>query len=360
MNQPARPALPQFVAFALLASLASLPGCRGGTEPVRKARAVIVRTAVAVEKSQPIEVRAVGRIVSNRSVALRAQVAGALVAARFVEGQVVAEGQVLLQIDPRPYETTLAEARAAEAGRLAELASKDLVGKQEYETLRATAAVAEAGVAAADAAVKRAELNLSWCSIRAPNAGRTGRLLLHPGNLVAPERVEPLVTIEQIKPVYASFAIPERHLALLRARGKAPPVRIRPSGGGEVAGVVDFVDNAVDPTTGTILLKARIANDDEALWPGQIVDVTVALAEREKAVVVPTAAISQGQQGDYLFVVKADKTVELRTVKVDQVRGDEALVATGLVAGETVVVEGQLKLVPGATVESPEPGPEKR
>jgi len=170
---------------------------------------------------------------------------------------------------------------------------------------------------------------------------------------------EPLVTIEQLRPVFASFSIPERHLALLRQREK-PPVRVRSSGGGEVAGTVDFVDNAVDPSTGTILLKARIPNEDEALWPGQIVEVTVALAERAKAIVVPTAAVSQGQQGDYLFVVKADRTVELRPVQVDQVREDEALIGRGLAAGETVVVDGQLKLVPGASVETAEQPPGRR
>jgi len=356
---------PALVPLAILAAALQLAGCRGDAGPSMKGgRPVTVRTGVAARRNVPMEVRAVGRIVSNRSVALRAQVSGMLVAARFTEGQPVTEGQVLLQIDPRPYAATLAGARArrdqerarasnlrSEASRLAGLAAKELIGKQEFDTATANAAAAEAGAAAAEAAVQRAEIDLSWCTLRAPTSGRTGRLLVQPGNLVSATAPEPLVTIEQTRPVFAAFSIPERHLALLRQRGKAPPATIRPSGGGEVAGVVDFVDNAVDPTTGTILLKARIPNDDEALWPGQIVEVTVALAERADAVVVPASAISQGQQGDFVFVVKGDSTVELRPVSVDQVRADEALVGKGLAVGETVVVEGQLKLVPGARVE---------
>lgn len=356
-----------------LAALLAVAGCGGKGDTGRKARPVAVRTATAIEKSAPIEVHAVGRIVSNRSVALRPQVSGVLLAARFTEGQRVAEGQVLLEIDPRPWAAALAEARArrdqervraenakAEAARLAELAGKDLIGKQEFETARATAAAAAAGAEAADAAVQRAELNLSWCTLRAPIAGRTGRRLVQPGNLVSATTPEPIVTIEQIRPVFASFSIPERHLSLLRQRGKQQLVTVRPSGGGEVTGTVDFIDNAVDPATGTILLKARIPNEDEALWPGQIVEVTVALAERAKAIVVPTSAVSQGQQGDYVFVVKADRTVEQRPVVVDQATGAETVIGRGLAVGETVVTEGQLKLVPGAQVETAEPPGEKK
>ncbi len=371
MNRPPRRHLLATTVAALLGAAAT-SGCRGDAEAsARSPRPVSVRTAVAVEKSAPVEVRAVGRIVSSGSVALRPQVSGLLVAARFTEGQRVAAGQVLLEIDARPYAAALAEARArrdqeraradnlrAEAGRLAELAAKELIGKQEYETARSNAAATEAGAAAAEAAVQRAELNLSWCTLRAPISGRTGRLLVHPGNLVSAGADSPLVTIEQTRPVFASFSIPERHLELLRRRGKAQPVQVRTGGGANVSGTVDFVDNAVDPSTGTILLKARISNDDEALLPGQIVDVTVDLAERAKAIVVPASAVSQGQQGDYVFVVKADRAVELRTVAVDQVLGDEAVIGRGLAAGETVVTEGQLKLVPGARVEAAENPPE--
>lgn len=357
---------------AALALAATLAACGGKGEAARRGRPVAVRTAVAQEKRAPIEVRTVGRIVSNRSVALRPQVSGVLLAARFTEGQRVAQGQVLLEIDPRPYAATLAEARArrdqervkadnarAETARLSELAAKDLIGRQEFETAKATAAAAQAGAEAAEAALQRAELNLSWCTLRAPISGRTGRLLVQPGNLVSASTPEPIVTIEQVTPVFASFSIPERYLSLLRQRGREPRVLVKPSGGPEETGALEFIDNAVDPTTATILLKARLPNDDEALWPGQIVEISIALAERAKAVVVPASAVSQGQQGDYLFVVKGDRTVELRTVAIDQVAGDEAIIGRGLAAGETVVTEGQLKLVPGAVVETAEPAEKK-
>ena len=374
MNRHASIALPAAALLAILPALATLGGCKGDADAgPRPTRPVSVRMAAAVEKSAPVEVHSVGRIVSNRSVALKPQVSGLLVAARFTEGQRVAEGQVLLEIDRRPYAAALAEARArrdqeraraanlrAEATRLAELAARELIGKQEFETANANAAAAEAGAAATEAAVQRAELNLSWCTIRAPISGRTGRLLVQPGNLVSATSSDPIVTIEQTRPVFASFTIPERHLSLLRQRGKAQAVEVRTSGGTAVTGAVDFVDNAVDPSTGTILLKARIANDDEALWPGQIVEIKVALAERAKAIVVPASAVSQGQQGDYVFVVKGDRTVELRTVSVDQILGDEAVVGRGVAAGETVVTEGQLKLVPGAKVEPADKAPEAK
>jgi membrane fusion protein, multidrug efflux system len=344
--------------------LLAAAACRGGGDQTRKARPIPVRTAQATARTASTELRVIGRIVSNRSVALRPQVSGTLVAARFTEGQVVQEGQVLLEIDPRPYQAALAEARARreqeavraetakrDAERLTELAGKDFVTKQQYDAARAAAAGAVAAVAAADAAVARAALNLGWCTLRAPVGGRTGRLLVHPGNVVQAGGPEPLVTIEQTRPVFAAFAIPERHLSLLRARGAAQPVRVRPSGGPEVTGNIDFVDNAVDPGTATILLKARLANEDESLWPGQLVDAVVSLAERKDAVAVPASAVSQGQQGEYLFVVKADKTVELRPVTVEQALEDYAVIGRGLAAGETVVTEGQIKLVPGALVE---------
>src|SRR5574341_833904 len=227
----------------IAAALLTLAGCNGKADPGRKGGPVAVRTATAVEKRAPFEVHAVGRIVSNRSVALRPQVSGILLAARFPEGQRVAQGQVLLEIDPRPYAAALAEARArrdqervradnarAEAARLAELAARDLIGKQEFETAKASAAAAEAGAGAAEAAVQRAELNLSWCTMRAPIAGRSGRLLVQPGNLVSATTAEPIVTIEQVRPVFASFSIPERHLSLLRRRGEDQPIRVRASG----------------------------------------------------------------------------------------------------------------------------------
>jgi multidrug efflux system membrane fusion protein len=236
--------------------------------------------------------------------------------------------------------------------RYADLVEKEFVTRQQYEAARANAAALEASVVADQAAVDRAALNLAYCSIRAPVAGRTGRLLVHPGNLVAANGPEPLLTLEQVQPVFAAFSVPEQHVAALRARsGPALEVRVTPVGGEPVTGALTFVDNAVDSTTGTIFLKARVENEDERLWPGQVVDVALRIAERTRAVVVPSSAVASGQQGDYAYVVTADQKAELRPVEVAQAGEAETVIAKGIAAGELVVTEGQLRLRPGAPVE---------
>lgn len=358
-----RPALA--LALALAAAVAACG--RGAAPPSAKGpRAVPVRTAQVAVRTAPLEVQAVGRITSARSVALRARVSGQLVAAHFAEGQAVRQGDLLLELDRRPFEAAVAEARAnlardearagnarAEAARAEALAGDEYVTRQQAEAARAAAAAADAGAAASRAALQRAELDLSFATLRAPSAGRTGRLLVHPGNQVA-AGAQDLVTIEQVKPVLASFAIPERHLAALRAAGPGATARVRVAGGAEAAGPVTFVDNAVDPATGTILVRARLENADEALWPGQVAEVRLRLGERAGALVVPAAAVAQGQAGDYVWVVK-DGAAELRPITVAEAGEREVVVAQGLQAGEVVVTEGQLKLTPGARVE-PLPG----
>jgi membrane fusion protein, multidrug efflux system len=341
-------------------------GPAGGPGPAAgAARPVPVRAALAEARNVPIEVRGVGRIVSAQSVAIRAQVTGPILRTAFTEGQAVKAGDLLLEIDPRPYESALAEARArlaqdraraenarADVKRLAELVEKEYVTRQQYDAARATAAALDAAVQGDEAAVQQASLNLANCRIRSPVAGRTGRLLVQPGNLVTAQAQTPLLTVEQVKPVFASFALPERHLAALRGwRERPPPVRVLAGGGPPIEGTLDFVDNAVDPSTGTILLKARIPNADEALWPGQVVDVYLRLAERANAVVVPASAVAQGQQGDYAYVVGPDRKAQLRQVVVEQAGDQETVISKGITAGELVVTEGQLKLQPGAVVE---------
>ncbi len=357
-----RPILTALAAVALAAS-----GCsRGDTKAAGPAgRAVPVRAVAAAEKDVPVEVRSTGKIVSSESVAVRAQVSGTLVAAHFKEGQAVKKGDLLLEIDRRPFQAALAEAAAKlqqdraraenardDARRYAELVEKEFVTRQQYEGARANAAALEAQVAADEAALERARLNLAYASIRAPISGRTGRLLVHPGNLVTGGAPEPLVTLEQVKPVFAEFAVPERHLSALRERRDAPPpVAVRTStSAAPIAGTLAFVNNAVDPATGTILLKASIPNEDEALWPGQLVEVSVRIAERTKAVVVPASAVASGQQGDYAYVV-SDGKAQLRSVVVAQAGESEVVVSKGLAPGELVVTEGQLRLRPGAAVE---------
>jgi len=348
------------LALALACSRGEGKGAAAGPRPVS------VRATAAVEKDVPVEVRAVGKIVSAQSVAIRPQVSGTLVAVHFTEGQAVKKGDLLLEIDRRPFEAALAEARArlaqdrvraenarADATRYADLVEKEFVTRQQYEAAKANAGALEAQVAADEAAAERARLNLAYAAIRAPISGRTGRLLLHVGNLVSAGAPEPLVTIEQVKPVFAEFSIPEHHLAALHDRtGAPPPVRLRVSGGAlEVEGTLAFVNNTVDATTGTILLKARFENQDERLWPGQLGDVHLRVAERARAVVVPASAVASGQQGDYAYVVTAEKKAQLRPVQVAQTSETEAVITKGIAAGEIVVTEGQLKLRPDAPVE---------
>lgn len=351
---------PALLALAVLAACGRGDRAAGRPSP----GPVGVRAARAIQKDVPLEVRAVGRIVSNQSVSIRSQVSGPIVAVRFAEGQPVRKGDVLLELDARPYRAALAEARAklaqdraraesarADARRFAELVRKEFVTRQQHEQAEANAAALDAAVAADQAAVERAALDLSYCTIRAPLAGRTGRLLVHAGNLVAANGT-PLLTIEQVKPVYAAFSIPERHLPRLQGWRRAPPpVRVRAPGGEEIRGTLDFVDNAVDPTTGTILLKARVENEDEALWPGVVVDVSLRIAEQKDAVVVPAAAVAQGQQGDYAYVVGPDRKAELRLLTVEQSGSAEAVITKGIAPGDLVITEGQLKLQPGAPVE---------
>jgi multidrug efflux system membrane fusion protein len=350
------------VAATVLAAACS----RGEGKTAGAPRPVPVRVATAAEKDVPVEIRAVGKIISSHSVAIRPQVSGTIVAVHFREGQAVRKGDLLVEIDRRPFGAALAEARAklaqdraraenarADARRYADLVEKEFVTRQQYEGARANAAALEAQVAADEAAVERARLDLSYATIRTPISGRTGRLLVHAGNLVSAGAPEPLVTIEQVKPVQAEFAIPERHLGALRARRDAPPpVRLSTSGGGpEIQATLSFVNNAVDPATGTILLRALVPNEDETLLPGQMVDVHLRVAERARAVVVPASAVASGQEGDYAYVVTADKKAELRPVQVDQAGDAEVVLGKGIAAGEIVVTEGLLKLRPDAPVE---------
>ncbi len=360
MNPTRRAALP------LAVLLATALACSRGEGKSAGPRAIPIRAVAAVEKDVPVELRAVGKIVSSQSVAIRPQVSGTLVRGHFTEGQAVRQGDLLVEIDRRPFEAALSEAKARlaqdqvraqnareDAVRYAGLVDKEFVTRQQHDAARANAAALEAQVAADQAAVERAQLNLAYATIRAPISGRTGKLLVHAGNLVQAGAPEPLLTLEQVKPVFAEFALPERHLAALRARRDAPPpVRLTTSAGGkEILGELAFVNNAVDSATGTILLKARVPNEDEALWPGQSVDVYLRVADRARAIVVPAAAVPTGQQGDYVYVVTAEKKAQLRLVQVEQAGAQEVVLGKGVAPGELVVTEGHLKLRPDAPVE---------
>ena len=330
---------------------------------------VPVRTAVAVRKDVALEVAAVGTVEAYAVVNVTSRIDGQLMRVHFVEGQSVQRGQLLFSIDDRPYRTALDQARAnleqdrirsanaaADARRYAELVARDYVTRSQYEKTQAEAGALGAAVKADLAAVAKAELNLAYCRITAPIAGRTGSLLVDEGNLVKANDSRPLVVLHQLQPIHVRFAVPEGHLPAIQRvmAGQPPPVRAAPPGdaGSDRLGQLTFVDNQVDPATGTIGLKATFENTGDGLWPGQFVNVALVLGTRSSALVVPSAAVQMGQQGDYVFAVNADRTVTMRQVTVGMRTNGETVVDQGLAPGETVVTDGQLRLYPGARIKT--------
>jgi multidrug efflux system membrane fusion protein len=302
-----------------------------------------------------------------QTVSLQSQVTGVLTRVTFHEGDDVSAGQVLFEIDPRPFQAALdqakamlardqAQAQAAEldAGRYAELVKRDYVTKSDYDAKHAAADALQATLRADSAAVANAALNLEWATIRSPIAGRTGRLLVREGNLVRASNPDPLVIINQIHPILVRFAVPEQHLAgIQRYRGNRLSVFVSPSKADTIftEGVLSFVDNSVDTATGTVLLKGEFPNRDNALWPGEFLSVRLRLYVEDSAVVVPSEAVMNSQQGTYLFVVNQDGTARSQPVTVERTAGAYAVIAQGVRAGDEVVTDGQVRLVSGAPVE---------
>jgi len=328
---------------------------------------VPVTVASVVRKSMPIEIRVIGSVEPYSVVSVHAQITGQLTAVNFKEGDDVAKGQVLFTLDRRPLEAALLQAQAnlqrdiaqsanakSVAQRYEDLSAKGIATREQLETSRASAAALEATAEADRAAVENAKVQLQYATIASPIAGRTGALMVHEGNLVRAADQSPLVVINQVAPIYVSFAIPESRLPELKrylAKGTLaveakPPNDEAPSSHGHIT----FVDNNVDQTTGTIRIKATFTNEDHRLWPGQFVNVIVALTKDPTAVVVPTAAVQVGQQGQYTYVVKADKSVEYRPVVVERTAGLETVIKNGLKPSETVVTDGYLRIVQGSHV----------
>jgi membrane fusion protein, multidrug efflux system len=370
-------ALLKMLAVPLVPLLAA--GCGEGTAQTRAAPPVPVLAAEAIVKTMPVELRAIGHVEAFASVAVRARVGGELTKVWFTEGQNVQAGETVFTIDERPYRAALRQAEAqvvkdkamlvkaeADIKRYADLVKDDFVTKEQYDLIQANAESLRGAVAADEANVESARLQLEYCTIKAPVAGRTGDLRLKAGNLVNANDDKPLVTLNQIRPIYVSFSVASnflseiagRKLGTLRVAAISPESDEKPH-----EGVLTFIDNNVDMSTGMILLKATFANEDEALWPGIFVDTVLTLREEPDRIVVPSAAVQTGQQGRYVFVVKSDDTVELRPVKVTRVDKQDAVVESNLAAGEKVVTDGQLRLVPGSRISmktSLETGSEKR
>lgn len=329
--------------------------------------AIPVAVTPALQQSVPVRQQAIGNVEPYASVAVKARVDGQLLTVNFREGQEVRRGEVLMRIDARPFEAALRQAEAnalrdaaardqaqSQAKRYQELLDKNFVSKEAYAQIATNAQVAEATARASQAALENARLNLAYCTISSPIDGYAGKLLLQVGNLVKANDVNPLVVVNQVRPIYVSFAVPEQALAEIRARLAAGPlpVEVIPAGESQVlaTGRLVFVDNAVDPSTGTIRLRGEFANADKALWPGQFVNVSVRLREQPEAIVVPARALQTGPSGQYVYVVKPDMTAEMRAVTVERTERELAVVK-GVARDERVVTRGALRLAPGARVE---------
>jgi membrane fusion protein, multidrug efflux system len=333
---------------------------------------VLVNVATVAKETVSMRLTAIGNVEAYSTVALKARVDGQIVEVNFKEGAPVRKGEVLFRIDPRPYEAALRQAEAnalrdaaardqarSQDRRYQELLEKNFVSKEAYAQIRTNAETAAAVAKASQAALENARLNLEYCTIRSPLDGFVGKVLLQAGNLVKANDVNPLVVINQVRPIYVNFAVPEQNLpdvrkymaqALLEVEVLPPdPSQAHPKGR------LMFVDNAVDPSTGTIRLRAQFANDDAALWPGQFVNVSVRLYDEADAIVIPSAAVQTGPEGQYVYVVSAEMSAELRRIGVSRTEGERAVVAQGLQVGERVVTQGQLRLGPKVRVQIAKP-----
>ncbi len=330
------------------------------------ADSVPVTVATVARRDVPVELRAIGRVQAYATVAIKPRVEGQLVKAHFSEGESVRKGELLFTVDPRPLEAALRQAQAnlardrAELGnanvevrRLRRLLADGFVSQDEYDQADTRARALQATVKADEAAVERAELDLGYCSIRSPVDGRIGRVLINEGNVFKANEAT-LAVVNQIRPIYVAFSVAEQFLPQIQERARATTLTIAAwaSGAdGPVSGKLDFIDNAVDTTTGTVMLKGLFENEDEVLWPGQFVDVALTLAVERNAVVVPSQAVQTGQEGQYVFVVTPDAVAEIRLVKVGRAAGSDTLVEKGLEPGESVVIDGQVRLAPGVRVQ---------
>lgn len=362
----------------------------GGMPPIP------VTTAAATSETVPLEVDIVGTIDASSRVEIKSQVAGQIMNVRFTEGQDVKEGQLLFEIDKRPYQQAVAQAEAAverdrsqivqaqaaqqkdasqaaqaeaDSKRFVALAEQKLISEQQrlqYTTAADTAnaavradqaavVTAQANLRADQAAVDRARLDVTYCDITAPVSGRPGNLLVHAGNLVKVNDVA-LVVINQIDPVFVNFSAPEQYTNAVQSHGAGRALSVevasRDDQHHQATAQLTVVDNTVDSQTGTIHLKATLANPQRIWWPGQFVDTRLVLDAKRIATVVPTEAVQNGQAGTFIYVVKADKSVEARKVIVSRTQDRKSIIESGIAPGETVVTDGQMMLAPGGHIMS--------
>ena len=387
----------QFAYPALLAALL-LTGCSSPKAQTAPAMPPVpVSVAVAEQESLPVDIRAIGSVEPFESVQVKSQIAGQLMSVHFTEGGNVNRGDLLFEIDPRPYRDSLRQAEAvltrdqaqlgqaqanlardtaqskfteADAARNQELSKLGVVARSQSDQIRANsdallesmradrAAIdsARAAIESDRSAVDRAKLDLSYCEIRSPISGRAGNLLVHAGNYVKSNGDTTLVVINRLRPVFVTFGVPEDKLAAIRqgesVRKLAVQATPQDSAGKVAQGVLSVIDNTVDTATGTIKLKATIPNEAGLLWPGQFVNVSLRLDTLRNATIIPAEAVQPGAQGQFVYVVKPDQTVEPRNVTVGSTVGRKAVIEKGVAPGETVVTDGQLRLYPGARIQA--------
>lgn len=367
-----RPPPSHLFILASLTALLGLASCSptksegaAGKGGKRVAEAVPVVAATVESKTMPLQILAIGNVRPKATVAVKPRVTGQISKVHFMEGQDVKAGDVLVEIDPAPFEVILAQAKARlaqaetqaaiarkQANRYTNMAASGGVSKEEVDNFKSTADAADSNTAAAAAAVKEAELQLSYCTVRSPLAGRAGRRVVDSGNVVKADETD-VVIINQLKPIEVIFSVPEQYFdEVQRYRKEADlEVSFTPSNGRESKGTLTFVDNAIKPATGTLEVKATMENEDLSLWPGQFGEVELTLTQQPDALSVPATAVQTGQKGPYVFVIKDDHTVDLRDVELDRTVGSEAILRKGVQAGEVVVIDGHLRLTPGAKVE---------
>jgi multidrug efflux system membrane fusion protein len=359
----------------LLGALFAYRGAETHAQETKAAKAapdIPVSVATVAQQSIPVRIQAIGNVEAYATVALKARVDGQIVEVNFKEGQEVRKGATLFKIDPRPFEATLRQAEAnllrdtaqkdqtrSQERRYQELLEKNFVSKEAYAQFRTNADSAEASALASKAAVENARLQLEYCTIHSPIDGFVGKVMLQMGNMVKANDTNPLVVINQVRPIYVNFAVPEQQLSAIRgymAKKQLAVEALPPnSGKAAISGTLSFIDNAVDATTGTIKLKAVFPNKDNALWPGQFVGTSLKLYDQKEALVVPSQAVQTGPKGQYVYLVKPDMSTEVRVVEVDRSDGDNAIIAKGLQQGDQVVVKGQLRLAPGLKVQIAKP-----
>jgi multidrug efflux system membrane fusion protein len=352
-----------------VAFLASLLGCQfDRAAPAPAAAAVPVTVAEVVQRTVPIQVSAIGNVEAYSTVGVKPQVTGEIIGVHFSEGQDVTKGQRLFTIDPRPFRADLDRAEAAliqdqararnaeqQAARYTRLVEEGVASREQADQLQTNYEALQAAVNADRAAVEYYKVQLSYTRIAAPIDGRTGDLMLHLGNVVKANPDTPMVTINQVEPIYVDFSVPQQVLPEIReyaAQGELaisallPGQEERPE-----EGTLSFIDNAVSLTTGTIKLKGTFPNRQRRLWPGQFVNVVLTLAREPNAIVVPSQAVLSGQEGQYVFVVTPELTAESRPVVPGRSLNGATVIASGLQPGEKVVTDGQVRLLPGSSVE---------